>query len=179
MRVSHCHLMLSLGTGDFWQISVLVLWGHGTHLENPKSLTFYYASATQTTPRVPDGTGIHHISPDTGTEKINRSLLLDHSSPPPLAQSPLIKRRGLNPNYLRQHLHNLFPPSAALTQKKGPGAIRDPAGSHITRLCTAVYHHTTTTTLPDPLSSPSGIPFYSADERDCLDQPTTLSTDTT
>ena len=63
-----CHLMLSLRTAILvgkcpypWVIR---------HPPWENSLTFYYASTTQTTPRVTVTRDIHHISLDTNTEKM-------------------------------------------------------------------------------------------------------------
>lgn len=66
-----CHLMLSLRT------AILVdKCPYPWVIRDPpweKSLTFYYASAVQTTPRVAVTTDIHHISLDTNAEKINQA----------------------------------------------------------------------------------------------------------
>lgn len=66
-----CHLMLSLRT------AILVdKCSYPWVIRDPpweKSLTFYYASAIQTTPRVTVTTDIHHISPDTNAHKINQA----------------------------------------------------------------------------------------------------------
>lgn len=65
-----CHLMLSLRT------AILVdKCPHPRVMWDPpweRSLTFYYASAIQTTPRVTVTADIHHISLDTNAEKINQ-----------------------------------------------------------------------------------------------------------
>ena len=99
-----CHLMLSLRT------AILVdKCPYPWVIRDPpweKSLTFYYACAIQTTPRVTVTTDIHHISPDTNAEKINQAssmtihLFLYLCS---LLWSSL-KQDGRNNNSVWQHL---------------------------------------------------------------------------
>lgn len=72
-----CHLMLSLRTAILVDKCPYprVIWDPPWE----KSLTFYYTSATQTTPRVTVTTDIHHISLDTNRDDVP-SLFHDHSS---------------------------------------------------------------------------------------------------
>lgn len=104
-----CHLMLSLRTailGDKCPYPRVI--------RDPpweKSLTFYYAFAIQTTPRVTVTTDIHHISLDTNAQKINQASSMTIHLFFYLCSLlwSSIKQDGLNNNSLWQHFPTLPP----------------------------------------------------------------------